>query len=183
MRQLTATKWQMTAQRSNIAGILCLCHSAQFSKNEKPAVSNIETTSWCRIVSAAREKDDHIWAFLCQHKSSGRSKWCGWYHGKCYTNCTHVIAIANLEKTSASDFALSILTDSDVHVVVNPEPHPKASKPPPTRSLVLDTNNECHTGNYESRARCKHNMENWSTQSFRKGMFCYRQHWRGQDDK
>ena len=127
MRQLTATKWQMTAQRSNIAGIWCLCHSAQFSKNEKPAVSNIETTSWCRIVSAAREKDDHIWAFLCQHKSSGRSKWCGWYHGKCYTNCTHVIAIANLEKTSASDFALSILADSDVHVVVNPEPHPKAS--------------------------------------------------------
>ena len=29
---------------------------------------------------------------------------------------------------SASDYALSLLADSDVHVVVNPEPHPKASK-------------------------------------------------------
>ena len=39
-----------------------------------------------------------------------------------------MIAIATMEKTSASDFAMSILADSDVHVVVNPEPHPKASK-------------------------------------------------------
>ena len=87
-----------STQVSEISWGSCLCHCVKIEGSEKEEKVNFTNTSWSRVVSAAKIRQDGTWAFLCQEQcSTDESTPRGWYHRRCYAAYTHKKTLSRFE--------------------------------------------------------------------------------------
>ncbi|XP_065182225.1 uncharacterized protein LOC135812936 [Sycon ciliatum] len=98
-----------STQVSEISWGSCLCHCVKIEGSEKEEKVNFTNTSWSRVVSAAKIRQDGTWAFLCQEQcSTDESTPRGWYHRRCYAAYTHKKTLSRFEGEESGGLASNV---------------------------------------------------------------------------